>query len=136
MPLHPHEEAIVRTFFARSKRDRFVTLLGSPKKKGRQKALNDLNHFYGFDPRFVTELPSNADVLAILQSRGAPENCYVVSDVLALDGREMLLAEALKAAELEGWGTIIGCIPGQLAYYHGEEGEQRLLLEKTSKHLA
>lgn len=130
MPLHPHEEAIVRTFFTRAKRDRYLTLLANPKR--RLKALDDLNHFYHFDARFITDLPPTTDVCSLLRSKGAPETCYVLSDIATLDGREMALADAISTAELEGWGTLIGCIPGRLAYYYGEEGEQRLLLEKSS----
>jgi hypothetical protein len=45
----------------------------------------------------------------------------------------MGLREALTALadiELGRWGTLIGCIPGRLAYYCGECGESRTLLER------
>ena len=48
----------------------------------------------------------------------------------------MELSEAISQTELTGWGTIISCIPGQLAYYDDECGERRILLarEKTNSH--
>ncbi|MEI8016952.1 MAG: hypothetical protein WCH39_02075 [Schlesneria sp.] len=42
----------------------------------------------------------------------------------------MELSEAISQTELAGWGTIISCIPGQLAYYYGECGELRVLLTR------
>ena len=48
-----------------------------------------------------------------------------------IDGRDLLLEEAIQATEEGEWGTILGCIPGRLAYYRGEYGNERLLLERT-----
>ncbi|MHC4563719.1 MAG: hypothetical protein ACYS8X_13240 [Planctomycetota bacterium] len=42
----------------------------------------------------------------------------------------MPLGEALDEIELEMQGTLVDCIPGRLAYYYGESGEQRVLLER------
>jgi hypothetical protein len=131
MSLHPHEEAIIRAFFASAKRERYLTLFAKP--KGRAKALRKLNHAHFFDPRYAIELPTMTDVLLLLRSKGAPETCHVISDSARLDGQDMPLAEALPMAEIEMSGTLIGCIPGQLGYYYGEAGEQRLLLEKKTR---
>ena len=30
-----------------------------------------------------------------------------------------------------GWGTIVSCLPGRLAYYYDEEGARRMLLERA-----
>jgi hypothetical protein len=40
--------------------------------------------------------------------------------------------EALNAAEVGGWGTLISCAPGRLAYFHDECGVRRLLLERPA----
>lgn len=126
--VNAHEEAIVRSFFVKGKRDRYLSLLGG---KRRGEALDRLNHLWDLDPRYVKELASSADVLSLLRERGAPEKAYVLSDVPELDGREMPLAEVLEAIN-SGYdlGTIVSSIPGRLAYYHGEYGEQRILLER------
>jgi hypothetical protein len=55
-----------------------------------------------------------------------------MSDEPEIDGSEMPLGDAVNAAEHGYWGTIIGCIPGKLAYYRGERGGRRLLLEKRA----
>ena len=41
-----------------------------------------------------------------------------------------VLAEAVAEVAIGGWGTIISCLPGQLAYYYDECGERRMLLER------
>jgi hypothetical protein len=55
-----------------------------------------------------------------------------MSSIAALDARELPLAEAVTETELGGWGTLISCVPGRLAYYYDESGDQRLLLERTN----
>jgi hypothetical protein len=128
--MHPHEEQLVRSFFVSAKRQRYLALLGNNRR--RRDALDKLNHLHDLDPRYTTEIDSREDVLENLRRKGAPDTCYVLSDIAEIDGQEMPLAEALEAAERGGWGTIIGCIPGRLAYYYGEMGEQRLILERRN----
>ena len=124
------EEALVDAFIVPAKRERYKALLAS--KKRRKKLLDGLNHLADLDARYATPIPSNADVLALLKSRGAPDRCHVLSDGLELDGREMSLRDAIDAAERAMLGTLVGCIPGRLAYYYGESGEQRMLLERRA----
>lgn len=128
--MHKHESAIVLSFIIPEKRDRYLTLLG--KKTRRPDVLDSLNHFRDLDPRYCISLPSSADVVDALRARGAPEKCYLISAIPELDGREMSLSEAIEIIEIEGWGTLVGCIPGRLAYYSGEHGEGRTILERKS----
>ena len=123
------EQALVDAFIIPAKRKRYKELLA--KRKRRAKLLDGLNHCSDFDPRYAIEIPSKTDVVAMLRSRGAPESCHVISDVEDLDGRRMPLQEAIDEAEANMQGMLIGCIPGRLAYYYGEAGEQRLLLERA-----
>src|SRR4051812_44876590 len=124
--MHPHEEALVRAFISPPRRTRWLEQLASKKRRG--PFLDRLNHCRDIDERYATALPSNADVVTLLRSRGAPPTCYVVSCVAAIDGCELPLAEAIEQAAMEGWGTLIGCIPGRLGYYYDECGERRFLL--------
>lgn len=125
--MHPHEEAIIRTFFEPSKRERYLTLLSG---RRRRKTLDKLNHFAHLDRRFITELDSKTDIASLLRQHEAPATCYVISDIPEIDGREMDLDDALAEAEDGEWSTIIGCLPGKLAYYRGEYGSVRALLKK------
>jgi hypothetical protein len=125
-----HEEAIVRAFIASARRSRWLESLASSKRRPRM--VDRLNHCQDLDDRYTTMLPSNADVVGVLRSRGAPATCYVLSCTAEIDGQVMALDEAVSAAELAGWGTIISCIPGRLAYYYDECGARRMLLERPS----
>ncbi len=69
-------------------------------------------------------------VLTELRQRGAPEACYVISTRSDLDGRTMPLAEALGEVHAMQMGTLISCIPGQLAYYEGEDPHERYVLHR------
>jgi hypothetical protein len=120
------EEVIVRAFIAPHRRSRWLSSLGSAKR--RRRFLDCLNHCADIDPRYAQPVASSADVVALLRSRGAPAMCYVVSDIPALDGGEMPLDEAVAAAVSVGWGTIISCIPGRLGCYIDEAGTKRRLL--------
>ena len=98
--MHPTDEAIVRAFIAPHRRARWLLSLMSAKR--RSSFLDCLNHCADLDPRFTQWLPSNADVLGLLRSHGAPSNCYVLSCTDSLDGQEMLLEEAVSGAEAGG----------------------------------
>jgi|GEM_PF-3638844 len=51
-----------------------------------------------------------------------------MSSVEQLDGRVYTLEVAVRRVEEAGWGSLVVCIPGQLAYYYDELGERRALL--------
>jgi hypothetical protein len=121
------EEATVNAFFSRAKRERFLTLLRNPKR--RDKALNALNHFSGFDERFITSLGTKHDDLAgVLRARGAADACYVISDLGHIDARVMRLEDAIDETVIGGFGSILCCIPGELALFIGEAGTGAYLL--------
>jgi len=122
-----HDEEIVGSFFLPRKRERYRTLLGNPRT--RKKALESLNHHPPIDPRFATPIQAHL-VGEVLRNHRAPATCYVLSAIAELDGRQMVLRDALQQAEAGYWGTIISCIPGRLALYLGEGGERRLLLQR------
>ena len=126
--MHTHEEATIRAFVVPPRRTRWLESLASAKRRGQ--FLDRLNHCRDIDERYATPLPSNADIVAVLRAQGAPGTCYVLSNTAALDGRELPLTEAVAEAESGGWGTLISCLPGRLAYYYDEGGERRMLLER------
>jgi hypothetical protein len=124
--MHSSEAAIIDAFIATHRRERWRLSLGSPQR--RHKFLDCLNHCRDFDPRYAQSLASNTDVRALLQSHGAGERCYVVSAAAEIDSQELPLSDAIAAAAQHGWGTILSCLPGRLAYYYDERGERRFLL--------
>lgn len=128
--MNEHEEKTVASFLLKEKRSRFRHLLSSPRK--RRAGLDRLNHCSDLDPKFVEWLLSNADVIGILKQAGSPSQVYLISADSSLDASTLPLAEAVEAAARCGWGTIISCIPGKLAYYYDECGERRAILRNDT----
>lgn len=115
-------------------RARFRTLLASP--KGRVSLRRKLDHYAHLDPRFTEEVPGssqNSGSLGdALKQRGAPGNCYVLSSDPDLDGSIAPLGQAFESLVDAGseFGTFISCVPGKLAYFHGENRHHRYILER------
>jgi hypothetical protein len=130
--MNHHEEQFARAFVVPRKRERYLTLLKS--KRGRAKLLNGFNHFPGLDPRYATLLPSNqqsdSSIESLLRRKGAPETCYVMSDNRDIDGREMLLSDALARTVGFCVGTFISCLPGKLGYFELEDLGERYILQR------
>lgn len=126
--MEPHEEATIRAFIDPAMRPRWLESLATPARRSR--FLDRLNHCRDLDPRYATLLASNTDVVTLLRQRGAPAFCQLISATSSLDGRELPMTEAVREVELGGWGTIVCCLPGRLAYFYDECGERRMLLER------
>jgi len=130
-----HEEQLVKAFVIPAKRNRLLFLLEHQQKKRRKVALNSLNHFRDLDYRFAHRIePSKqnpADIEQLLRHKGAPTNCYVISDDWDIDGQFMPLKDALVAVVGYGFGTFLSCVPGKLAYFECEGINERYILEKS-----
>lgn len=130
--LHEHEYALVITFVLPEKQQDYLNLLADP--AGRKRALSQLPHWADLDERSMRRLSDSyrraAQIESLLRQRGAPPTCYLLSEDVDLDGREMDLREALEEIVGLGAGTIVSCKPGRLAYYETEDPEERYLLER------
>ena len=125
--LHPAEAATIQAFIIKEKKQRYLDMLANPKK--RSKFLDGLNHCSDIEERFASPVRW-CDAIDELRQRGAPETCHIISTINELDGADMPLAAAIPMMEQGGWGTILCCIPGQLAYYYDECGFRRMILER------
>lgn len=125
-----HLEGLVRRFLRPERRDRYAALLETV--QGRRKVRSRLAHMADLDRRTMMPIApaeqTPAGVLRLLHAAGAGESCYVISENPDLDDRVLLLSEVLKGVVGSGFGTIISCMPGELAYYEGEEMGDRFLL--------
>ena len=128
-----HEAEFIRRFVVSQRRRRYLSLLES--HKGRKKLLEALNHFDELDPQYARLVPADSQTVnhneMLLKRKGALDSCHVTSSNADIDDREMSLSEALRETVGSGSGTIISCIPGKLAYFEGEEQNQRYILEAT-----
>ena len=126
--LHPDEVATIRAFIIKEKKQRYLDMLALPDKRGRFS--NVLHGCRDLDQRFITPIRYFNQVIDELRRRGAPDNCHVISIIDGIDGTDLPLEEAFQIVEKKGFGTILCCLPGQLAYYYDECGTRRWILER------
>ena len=123
-PFDKYEEPTIRAFVDPTKVDRFVQLLGKPRR--RRDALKTFDHAIPFDPQWARWVDSKTDVAGILKKKGSGLEAYLIGT--SEDQCILPLVEAIRCVEYEA--GIVVCIPGQLAYYCGEDGERRIVLER------
>ncbi len=123
-----HERLLAQFIDARY-RTRFRTLLSG---RGRARLLRGLAHFTHLDRRVAQCVPYAKKHTEWLSSQlrryGAPATCYVVSENAEIDGRYLLLEEALDAVIDSANGTFLSCLPGQLGYFEGEDVTKAYIL--------
>jgi hypothetical protein len=128
------EAETIRAFIEEPVRRRMLTLLGSSRRRRDLVAM--LDHLDSFDQRWTVPLkPSEQtpeQIGAELVSRGTGQECSVMSSASRLDGRRVLLGEALDAVVGFGHGSLLICVRGRLAFYEGEEPRRRMILHRTS----
>jgi hypothetical protein len=125
-----HESGLP-AFVCVDRRRRFRELLKT--SRGRKKLRAQLAHFADIDPAVVVEGGAQGQARTGLGHRlrelGAGDSCYLLAEDAELDGREMPLEDALASITAhEHLAAFVSCLPGRLAYFHGEEPEERLIL--------
>lgn len=126
-----HEFGFVSSFIIPQRRERYLSLLGNPKRRG--KLLNRLNHAQDIDLSLAREVTPGCigESLAVfLEQMGAGETCYVIADASDMDGQTMDLKEALWRASVHGCGVVVSCLPGRLCFYKPESPTPGFILEK------
>ena len=128
------EETLISTFVTAAKRKHLIEILANPKR--RHRATVTLSHFDDFDPTAVVHLGSEVQtpsaIEAELRSRGAGESCHVISENRAIDGKNLPLKLALEKIVGQGLGTLLSCVPGELAYYEGKDPSDRCILARRA----
>jgi hypothetical protein len=128
------EATLISTFVNPTKRKHLIEILANPKR--RHRATATLAHFNDLDPSTVVPLESAAQspaaIESALRSRGAGESCHVISENRAIDGKHLPLKLALDKVVGQGMGTLLSCVPGELAYYEGEGPSDRCILARRA----
>ena len=131
--LNAHEELFISSFVLEDRQARIQTLLAN--RKGRQKMRRKFAHYFYFKKMFIHNIPAKQQttdgIMKLLLDRGAPRECYVISEIPTLDGMLLPLIDAITRVVGSGMGTIVSCIPGQLAYYEGEDMGNRIILSRS-----
>lgn len=126
------EAETIRAFVAQPIRRRMLALLASPKRRRDLVAM--LDHFDGFDRQWTVDVGSCDQtpeaITRELTSIGAGADCWAISSDPDLDGRRMDLTSALRSVVGSGFGTLLICKPGRLAFYEGEEPGARTILRR------
>jgi hypothetical protein len=78
--------------------------------------------------RIASSSQRPANIESILRSKGAPEDCFTMSEIGSIDARILPLADALQKIVDYQMGTILCCIPGRLAYFENED--DRFIFER------
>jgi hypothetical protein len=124
------ERTLVATFIEKSYRERLLGMIGKP--RARPKLRRELLDAARFDTRFIVPIPpyvhTDAAILDLLRQRGAPPECYMVSERGRWDGSRLSLPEALGLVIGSGWRTLVACRPESLVYYEGEALKARIVL--------
>lgn len=119
-------------FVIGAKRERVLGFLS--KDRTRRKLIDALPHFSDWDPACVFPVPSGSQtaegVLRELTRRGARGTVHIVSTTRHLDGRDVEVADAIRAVVGSSSGTVVSCIAGKVAYFEGEEAGNRLILHR------
>jgi hypothetical protein len=128
-----HEQGFVRAFILKEKQRRCAYLLSNPDR--RKNFRHALAHFKWLDERFSQPiLPSTAhtadELVAFLRQKGAGGTVWVISEYRPIDGREMVLEEAVQETCGRSCGSVLSCIPGKLAFFRDEEMQSQRLLER------
>jgi hypothetical protein len=128
------EATLISTFVNPTKRKHLIEILANPKR--RHRATATLAHFNDLDPGAVVPLEAAAQTPAAIESalraRGAGETCHVISENRAIDGKHMSLKSALEKVVGQGMGTLLSCVPGELAYYEGQGPSDRCILARRA----
>ena len=129
--INEHEIGFVSSFIIRERMERYLSLLGNPKRRG--KVLNRLNHSQDVDLSLARHVPpgcTGESLKMLLEQMGAGEACYVIADASEMDGQTLPLREALWRASVHGFGVLLSCVPGRLCFYKPESPTCGFILEK------
>ena len=122
--MNPIEEAFVTNFVQKSRRERAILELDSVSRRGR--FLNRLCHDFAgvFDGRYLQPLLEPEDGISLrkrLEKLGAKRTCHVISCNDDVDGKEILLGDAIQAVMGYGLPSILICASDSLAYFEAEQ---------------
>ncbi len=128
-----HEQKFVRAFIQRSRQDRCLFLLEHAKR--RRDFTKELAHFKLLEDRYSQPVSSSIansapGMVSLLRQKGAGATVWIISEDPKMDATELPLDEAMQQTWGSFIGTILSCVPGKLAFFHGEEMKSERILER------
>jgi hypothetical protein len=125
-----HEILLIKQFVVKDRQDRYLNLLQTD--KGRNKFKSYISHFKDLNKKYCIPaytLHSHVELYDLLKLEGAPNTCYIISENSKYDLRFLDITDAGKQLFSSGISFFLSCIPGKLAYYEGEDINERFLLK-------
>lgn len=120
------EQATIRGFVVRPKQGLYLALLSN--RDARPRLTKMLLSGRDIDPRSIAQIPDDeqkpAQIAERLRKLGAPDDCHLIAEDGAIDGRDLALDDALKKVVGGGKGALICCVAGRLGYFEGSNGER------------
>ena len=129
-----HEIAFIESFVVKQKKLRLLSLVQNRKKFCLLLAHNiELNTKYAHPLRKGED--NEEQIYKLLRKYGAPLICHIICENSRYDNTEMNLKEVLHELYARDFGYIISCIPGNLAYYQGEDSFNKVILLNQSSNV-
>ena len=134
MPDTEPENAFIEAFIVPERRERYKQMLANPKR--RRDILDRLNHNLDYLPSLAQQITGSQHntegVARLLNERGVrdSDNVYLLSTLCELDGVTLPMRQAIEEVIQAGFGSVVCCAAGRLAYYRPEEPANGYLLEK------
>ncbi|MDR2913261.1 MAG: hypothetical protein LBV74_00245 [Tannerella sp.] len=117
------ENKIINSFFLNNRKDRI--LLDLTRKNG-QDVIHKLSQYFSayIDSRCIV-FQSNkgrtiSEILGIMQKHGVEKQCYVLSEYLEYNRKQVEINDALEAHRSNGFASIIVGLPSGFTYFQGE----------------
>lgn len=123
------EQQFIKRFVIKSKQERYLSFIENPKRRGT--FLGMLYHGQDLDKQLLQDLRGSGlhestDIRTKASLLENGDKCYIISVNRKLDGREMLLSEAIDEAVGQE-GTLLLFGDGAGVYYEGEPPYNRYL---------
>ncbi|TWT49548.1 hypothetical protein Pla22_47450 [Rubripirellula amarantea] len=116
-----HESGFVRSFLIRERRDRYLSQLQLPKKRGT--LLDRLNHRFhrDLDDRHICDSPTLPPLDTL---------CYIIASEDKLDGNFVPASDVPDLLASAAFGIVVSYIPGKLAAYKDEAPSNTIWLQR------
>jgi hypothetical protein len=124
-----HELLLIKTFIIKERQERYTNLIST--ERGRKKFRQYVAHFKDLNLKYCILLPFNFDsqIVDLLKAEGAPDLCYIISENSQYDAKYLSLTDSIRELFNSGISYFLSCIPGKLAYYEGEDLNQKFILK-------
>ncbi|TWU50747.1 hypothetical protein Poly51_40400 [Rubripirellula tenax] len=116
-----HETGFVRSFIIRERRDRYLSQLQLPKKRG--SFLDRLNHRFqrDLDDRCICDSPTMPPLDTV---------CYIIASEHELDGRFVPASDVSDILASAAFGIVVSFVPGKLVTYKDEAPSNAIWLQR------